>query len=910
MKSAAHLFSRAKRFVAALALLAAAAAPQLAAACTAGGCVMAGPRLASVSSSQGVLLNTLLGSLTGSTVSLSALDWNALAGGNVSLVQTISALQTTLGVSTPQAALNAPVSVAQIAGSASTAASQAGNTALSVALGNLAANVNVPGTIKLGDLLTSDGLVGNTGINALQLVTGAVQTYNGKNVATTPAPITVSGTNLGIPGLASSVQISAQAVEPPVYVCGPVGATFHSSALRVKLAMTLISLTPDPSLLNALVGVSGVNVTLGQMTLYIEVAEASGVITAVNALANSMTVQATPGIAAIYLGTMSDSVFFNRSHAINPATDLTPGTIGSLAINSLNVAILAKAAIVGGAPSPTTLMFSGAGVQTQGATSVAGFESSLLSSLLGNLQVTVTPSLGLLDAVVLPVLNTVVQGVVSPLLTGLASGLIDPLLGELGIGLGEVDITSGGEYLECAVSGCVFADANHNARQDGGEAGVGTALYAKLIAAATPTVASQVVAVDATTGNYAFPALNPANYTVVIGTTSSSSAVAPSGPAGWIPTTGATLSRSVAVTTADLAGQNFGLFHGSSVAGNVFKDNGLGGGNANNGVRDGGEPAIGGTPVNITDSTGATVYDSQRSDPSGAYLLWVPSTAGAGVLKVSQAADPASVFISGSAGTTAGAFAAAGAVTSFTNVVGTVYTGVNFGDVPINRLDTDGQQAAAAGTTALFAHVFHSGSGGQVSFAVAPLTAPPTGWSATTYLDANCNGQLDSGEAAATGATSVAADQALCVIVKVFVPQTAPNDTRATYTLTAAYAYANSASTSQAQRQDLTIVGVADGLKLVKTVDKDVASSGTVITYTITYVNQGSAAVSALKIRDATPAWTVLSAAGCGALPTGIAACNVTAQPAAGATGSVEWTLTGSLASGGSGTVQFSVQVQ
>jgi len=108
----------------------------------------------------------------------------------------------------------------------------------------------------------------------------------------------------------------------------------------------------------------------------------------------------------------------------------------------------------------------------------------------------------------------------------------------------------------------------------------------------------------------------------------------------------------------------------------------------------------------------------------------------------------------------------------------------------------------------------------------------------------------------------------------------------------------------------VTIVGAADGLRLVKSVDKTVASSGTVVTYALTYINQGAGAVSLVTIRDETPAWTVLASASSGALPTGITACSVTAQPAAGAAGSVEWTLTGSLPSGGSGTVVFSVTVQ
>jgi hypothetical protein len=54
----------------------------------------------------------------------------------------------------------------------------------------------------------------------------------------------------------------------------------------------------------------------------------------------------------------------------------------------------------------------------------------------------------------------------------------------------------------------------------------------------------------------------------------------------------------------------------------------------------------------------------------------------------------------------------------------------------------------------------------------------------------------------------------------------------------------------------------------------------------------------------------LLGSATCGTLPAGITACNVTAQPEAVAAGGLEWTLTGSLPSGGTGAVAFTVTVQ
>lgn len=130
----------------ALALFGFAAAANLANACTAGGCVQAGPRLASVSSSQGVLLNAVLSALGGGTVNLTVGDWNSIATGTVSLSAFVNALQTQTAASTPANALNTNVSLVEAINVTANAATQDGNPTLAAALGTLASSFNlVPG---------------------------------------------------------------------------------------------------------------------------------------------------------------------------------------------------------------------------------------------------------------------------------------------------------------------------------------------------------------------------------------------------------------------------------------------------------------------------------------------------------------------------------------------------------------------------------------------------------------------------------------------------------------------------------------------------------------------------------------------------------------------------------------------
>ncbi|CAN5579684.1 hypothetical protein BH09PSE5_BH09PSE5_20630 [soil metagenome] len=354
----------------------------------------------------------------------------------------------------------------------------------------------------------------------------------------------------------------------------------------------------------------------------------------------------------------------------------------------------------------------------------------------------------------------------------------------------------------------------------------------------------------------------------------------------------------------------FGFWHGSKLSGSVFKDTGIGtGGIAHNVIRDGTEPAVQASPAKLTDGTGATTYDTTTTDATGAYTLWIPFAAGANALKVQSLPGGSWVAVGGNVGTTAGTYVLASSTVGFTNVLATTYTGVDFAVVPASRFETDGQQTASAGTVVFYAHRFTAGTSGTLSF----ISAAPasTGWSTLAYLDANCNGILESCETVITARQSVVPDQRVCIVVKVNVPENAPVNARYPLVVTARLAYATIALQNDLARKDLTVVGNATeaGLLLTKTVDKATAAVGDVLVYTITYLNQSPAVLKSLKVYDATPGYTVFTAATCGAAP-GAMACTVSTKPTVGTAGAVQWDFTGDLPSGGTGTVVFSVQVQ
>lgn len=887
------------------------------AACTAQGCVLAGPRLATVDSTQGALLNALLGNLTGSNLNVTVLDWQSLAGGNVNVARMISALQTTVNVSTPSQALSANATLLQVLNAAATATIGGNAAAVTASLANVAAPLSVPiGGIVLGDLLKLSGAAGQTTVNALDLVTGAVQLYNHSNVLTTNTPVSVGAG--GVTGL-TGIALAAQVVEPPVYTCGPNGATFHSAAIRIKLDLIRSASSPLLNILNGITGVTNSSVALGSsLSVYIEVARAEGTLGLVNALSNTFSASVTPGVADLYIGAIGDAVFFNRSTTISQAS-FSAAPFGTLSLTALGVVAIngtvgIKAYARGQALSATSMNFSPPYSQVQTASAGSSFAANLVTTLLSNLQVSVTlnllPILNL-DLLLGGVLAPVVRNELSPILNGLTTGAVDPLLNLLGIKLGQAVVTAYGTYAVCSVMGAAYSDLNHNAFFDSTETGTGQTLYAKLIRSDDPARTLQVVPVNASTGAYSFGNVATASYSVLIDTTDTNTDVAATVPTAWFPTEVPTMVRTVAVTTNDVPNQNFGLFNGSKVTGRVFQDNGTGSGSiANNVIREANESALPGVPVRVTSAAGTTVYDSTTSLDDGAYTLWIPAAAGAIALKITES-NTASYGSTGAAvGNTSGTYDRASDTVTFTNVIGTAYANVNFADVPANQFDTDGRQSVLPGTVAFYPHRYTAGTSGTINFSgSAPATA---GWSHTLFLDADCDGAVNGADAPLTTGVPVVATQNVCILARVFASETAAYNAQYPLTLNATFAFANSALTDALARNDLTVIGDDGdaGLLLTKAVNHATALPGQVLLYTITYINHSDGPLTTIKIHDATPAYTVFTSAACGALASGLTNCTLTTSPTVGAAGSIEWALAGHLLPGGTGTVTFEVTVQ
>jgi uncharacterized repeat protein (TIGR01451 family) len=351
----------------------------------------------------------------------------------------------------------------------------------------------------------------------------------------------------------------------------------------------------------------------------------------------------------------------------------------------------------------------------------------------------------------------------------------------------------------------------------------------------------------------------------------------------------------------------------NSVSGRVFKDIGGGGGTANNGTLDGSEAGLPGATLRLTDNSGATTYATATSDGGGYYVLTVPPTLTNTVtLKVVEVNPVGHLSTGAQLGNTGGSYDRASDTLTFTFVPGTTYTNVNFGDVPPNTFQADSQQAGLPNTFVVHPHLFMAGSAGVVTFSVTNTPTPAvSNWSAVVHHDLNGNSVLDPGEPVITS-LSVAAGEHLHVLVKDYIPPYAPLNAQNRLTVVASFLYTNASPglTNAVTLTDLTTVGTPFqvGLNLLKSVDKETALPGEVLTYTITYANKSGDVLRDVILHDQTPAYTVFHSATNGTLPLNLTNCVITA-PAVGASGALRWTFGGTLAPAGTGTVTYKVTV-
>jgi uncharacterized membrane protein len=396
-----------------------------------------GSRLLSVN---GGVLNAILGSMLGTTLSLSVMDYNSLASANIDAFSFLSAVATRVNLTagTYDQILSANLKVSDII-AAMLSAQQVANGASSAttALSTISQAVNTVTTqMQLGSLIDVGpygGLTAGTqpqmgvAVSLLQLLNATAQIANGTHQIAT-------GLAVSLPGIASVslvVTIGERAQGSSWLAVGSQGASVHTAQTRVLLSIQLLGTGP----------VSVVN-----LPVYVEVASGTATLNAINCgfpdvSTSTVTLGVTPGILNAWIGNVTMADMNNFTTEPNPP----PATLVNLGL----ITVSGRANAYMGNTTPTNATFTYPQIQalTPQTVTTTNFTSSLTSSLLGNLSLNVT-LIGL--GLPIPGLGATVAGILAGV-TAPVDQLLASLLQTLGIGLGQADVWVTGVRCDGAV---------------------------------------------------------------------------------------------------------------------------------------------------------------------------------------------------------------------------------------------------------------------------------------------------------------------------------------------------------------------------------------------------------------------------------------------------------------------------
>ncbi|KFC75484.1 Enoyl-CoA hydratase [Bosea sp. LC85] len=378
----------------------------------------------------GGVLNGLLSGLLGSSVSLSIMDYEALATARIDLFDFSRRLATRMRLSAVSFndVLNANVKLPDVLAAAADAARDhstsngSANSALSrIAAASSGSTNPVPlkslvsfGT--LGDKPLSGANPIAVSLSALDMVSALAQISNGAR------QIDI-GLALNIPGLAAvtlKLGIGERPIGTSMVSVGRSGSSVHTAQTRLLLTVDLVG--------------SG-QASLVRLPLYLELASATAKLTNVqcspgDVTTSRVTLGVQPALIDAWIGQVSNAEFNNFTSKPNPPAAPLLNVVGLAKVTGR-----AHATMTNLTDTPVNFSYADILRSQKRTTSTQNFVATLLSRLVGDLDLKVE-ALGL--GLPLPGLGDLVSGVISGAATPIDQ-LLNSVLGTLGIGLGQAD---------------------------------------------------------------------------------------------------------------------------------------------------------------------------------------------------------------------------------------------------------------------------------------------------------------------------------------------------------------------------------------------------------------------------------------------------------------------------------------
>jgi uncharacterized membrane protein len=390
---------------------------------------------------EGGMLNQMLGGMLGTTLSLSVMDYQALLNAHLDMFKFADALAARIAVTggtyNSLAATNVKVADA-IAAMVDTGRAAHGNSSAVQALNAIAQGVksstariplgSLAGFGPYGHLAVGQNPQAHFAANALDMVSAIAQIANGQNQA-------AIGLDVKLPGISQASLRLAIGERPRgtswAAVGGP-GASAHTAQTRLLLDVTLLG--------------AG-SVAAVRLPVYLELASASATLDAVSCgfpsvSSSTVTLGVRPAVLDARIGNVTPAMMTNFSSAPNPG----PAALVDTAL--LKVTGRAHATVSNLAPQNVTFSHADIGRQTKKTVATTDYTASLLSKLIGDLDLGVSVlglGLGLPGAV---------QGTVAGIVSSAAKPLdqlLSGVLAGLGVRLGQAHVWTTGIRCDGAV---------------------------------------------------------------------------------------------------------------------------------------------------------------------------------------------------------------------------------------------------------------------------------------------------------------------------------------------------------------------------------------------------------------------------------------------------------------------------
>ena len=409
----------------------------------------AGTQLAELN---GGLINSLLGQLTGSSVSLSLVDYQSLLNTDINALTFFNQLATDISVTGDYSQLaGAQVTTGQILNAmtevAATPGASTGDTAGALsALQNLQLQLQGNTPAQLSDVIDLSSLYGRSIGNIAQGDSQGEQ-VNLMSLLSAAATTTGSGQTINI-GTAITIPVTGSSVATRLAVgskmaqvaSAKVGTSINTAPIRLALTVTLA---------NVNLGVATATV---QVPVYLEAAAGEATLTDMPCTVGGTLVDiaAMSGATTVEFGSVSDAALADFSTPVTPVpavvdvnVDVNVPLLGTI---SVPIQVNISGSVTSSGAGPQTLPFSQDDIDAGTVKSVSGGVTAPFNGLSTNIGLSTTvlgnPGIPGLNALLTPLLSTLTAAL-EPAVANLLAQLDSPsnsLLTTLGLQLGITDI--------------------------------------------------------------------------------------------------------------------------------------------------------------------------------------------------------------------------------------------------------------------------------------------------------------------------------------------------------------------------------------------------------------------------------------------------------------------------------------